>query len=907
MPRPKVGDTFQERYLIHAELGAGGMGAVYRALQIDADREVALKFLKAEEKYDDETINRFFREFKLLSRVSHPNIVTIYGMALDDDDVPFAICEFLEGTNLKKVLSKENHLSWQRTVKIALQICEAMQYAHESGIVHRDLKPENVMLLDKPEADFVKIVDFGLSRIFFDNYEESRKITVTGQLVGTANYMSPELISKKADARSDVYSLGCMIFEMLAGEFLFDADTAVGVVYKHCNEDARARFSVIKTAVPKKLLDVLARTLHKDPDQRYQSMKELSRDLQELRENPMELAPVKVSRVLFNKTSKLALAVGVVAVLAGLGIGFVILQVKQRNPEKNSFKLGSTNMAKKASAMLLILAKTQDELERKRLAEDWLAKHASASAEEKIMILEDLFRTEIALKNGTVALNLLQKIQELLPDLDEAIYEQAALKNRMFYNLAVAHAAKGDNSGAIKQAVKGLRMFLKMDGERPMVETQGNLRVLLFCGDYLEGVELATKFLAKIEPYLGTDRQMETRFLMNLADLQIGQGAVEDAKKNYEKAVGLAPEIQEKDGQIHRLTGVELTDRRFIGAGKDIGLPYIFLGERMYYLEPARGKELFSSGVQLVQEEQKATVRNGQEQISRAYRTQRLKPLVWINLSNISDELELPQLAERCAIMATKAVSAANELRRPLLSFLSYKTLAKCHASNGKFDEALLEIKNAVNAADSFPKVHHVRFYAELAEISVQCKNKDYAEELLAKSQKLNGVYNLTDTQSQLAIARTLEALSRPKEAKPYWDRAWNSAHELASFDQLNELSWRLGNTPEESINPVRIADPPKVGLVFLVDGLLKYGYIQRAVEAIETSKHADERLARALCLFELAKVYERDGKFRQAKECLLKAHEIFLSSPKDPEYMRGIPLNLRCKLLLSQLSQKQS
>ena len=213
MSSPVLGAIFQNRYLILEEIGAGGMGLVYRARQIDAEREVALKFLRKELASDEESVARFFREFKLLNRLSHPNIMLVYAIALEDDSKPYAVCEYLSGKNLSALLQEETALPWERAVTIGIQIASAMQYMHENGIVHRDLKPDNVILQDEPSHDFVKLVDFGLSKDFAGRDGE-QKLTWTGQLLGSVMYMSPEQAMKKADIRSDIYSFGCVLYEM---------------------------------------------------------------------------------------------------------------------------------------------------------------------------------------------------------------------------------------------------------------------------------------------------------------------------------------------------------------------------------------------------------------------------------------------------------------------------------------------------------------------------------------------------------------------------------------------------------------------------------------------------------------------------------------------------------------------
>lgn len=289
MSNARVGQIFQDRYMILQELGAGGMGTVYRARQLDAEREVALKLLHNDAVNDEQSIARFHREFKLLSKLSHQNIMTVYGLAMDDHSMPYAVCEFLEGKSLRKVLAKEGKLPWQRACKICIQIARAMQFAHEQGIVHRDLKPENVMLQDLPEPDFVKLVDFGLSTAIEEAINDSQKLTRTGQVIGSAFYMSPEQMRKKADARSDIYALACLLFELLCGSFLFDAESSAEAIHQHQSTDADTRFPSINQPIPKALFELLSRMLKKDPESRLQTMSEVQIVLQTCLDKPENL------------------------------------------------------------------------------------------------------------------------------------------------------------------------------------------------------------------------------------------------------------------------------------------------------------------------------------------------------------------------------------------------------------------------------------------------------------------------------------------------------------------------------------------------------------------------------------------------------------------------------------------
>lgn len=261
-------------------MGEGGTGSVYKALERDLNRVVALKILHDTMIGDEESRERFRREGKILSSLSHPNLLVFYRFGIWQDAYPYICMEFLKGTSLRELVDS-NSSSCERLLHIALQICDAMQSAHTAGIIHRDLKPNNVMLLSEP-ADFVKIVDFGLARR--KNGERSQHLTQTGMLVGSVHYMSPEQCAgRPADNTSDIYSLGCMLYELFCGQPPFSADNPIGLMHKHVSEEPErlsSRKGATTTPMPEGLEFVIHKCLEKDCADRYKSMVELSQDLQ---------------------------------------------------------------------------------------------------------------------------------------------------------------------------------------------------------------------------------------------------------------------------------------------------------------------------------------------------------------------------------------------------------------------------------------------------------------------------------------------------------------------------------------------------------------------------------------------------------------------------------------------------
>lgn len=259
-----IGQEVIGQYVIRRKIGAGGMGAVYLAEQSAMGRNAVIKVLHPWMSQDPEVATRFENEARAVAKLSDPHIVQIFNYGAMADGTLFLAMEYLDGRTLSQVIAAEGSLNVERAVEVALQICRALSESHRHGVVHRDLKPSNVMLLPKAGGDFVKVLDFGVAKL------QGSKHTASGQAVGTPRYMSPEqLAGSEVDGRSDLYALGLMLHEMLAGEPPFAADTPVAYVHKHMSEappplQATARGAAVPTA----LRDLLLQTLAKAPEDR---------------------------------------------------------------------------------------------------------------------------------------------------------------------------------------------------------------------------------------------------------------------------------------------------------------------------------------------------------------------------------------------------------------------------------------------------------------------------------------------------------------------------------------------------------------------------------------------------------------------------------------------------------------
>ncbi|MEE8378265.1 MAG: serine/threonine-protein kinase, partial [Candidatus Aminicenantaceae bacterium] len=226
-----TGSTFAERYQIIEELGRGGMGRVYKAIDSKIKEKIALKLIKPEIASDEKTIERFGNELKFSRKISHRNVCRMYDLG-EDQGSHYITMEYVAGEDLKSMLRMMGRMSPAQTVSIGKQICEGLAEAHRLAIIHRDLKPNNIMIDREGSA---RIMDFGISRSL-----KTKRMTDSGVMIGTPEYMSPEQAeAKEIDFRSDIYSLGVIFYEMVTGELPFKGDTPLSVAMKHKGEIPR--------------------------------------------------------------------------------------------------------------------------------------------------------------------------------------------------------------------------------------------------------------------------------------------------------------------------------------------------------------------------------------------------------------------------------------------------------------------------------------------------------------------------------------------------------------------------------------------------------------------------------------------------------------------------------------------
>jgi serine/threonine protein kinase len=320
-------------YEVLEKLGEGGMGVVWKARDTRLDRFVALKVLPAEKMCDPERKRRFVQEAKAASALNHPNIITIYDID-QQDGVDFIAMEFVPGKSLDQLIPRKG-LRLNEALKHAIQVADALATAHAAGIVHRDLKPGNVMVNDK---GLVKVLDFGLAKLTEQGaageFARTQTIAETpktdeGTIVGTVSYMSPEQAEgKKVDARSDIFSFGSLLYEMLTGRRAFQGDSKMSTLAAILNREPEPAEQIAKD-IPREVSRILRRCLRKDPERRAHSMADLKLALEEVKEESESGALAETSAAARAKRRKIPLAAALVLLAALTGAALWYLRDSQ--------------------------------------------------------------------------------------------------------------------------------------------------------------------------------------------------------------------------------------------------------------------------------------------------------------------------------------------------------------------------------------------------------------------------------------------------------------------------------------------------------------------------------------------------------------------------------------------------
>lgn len=272
-----VGKRLDGRYEIQEIVGVGGMSVVYKAYDNVDDRVVAVKILKDEFLTNDDFVRRFKNESKAIALLSHPNIVKVYDVSFGEK-LQYIVMEYVDGITLKEYIQKQGAITWNDALFFTTQILKALQHAHDKGIVHRDIKPQNIILL--PNGN-IKVADFGIAR-----FSRSETRTLTDTAIGSVHYISPEQAKGEfTDEKADIYSVGVVLYEMLAGKVPFEAESAVSVALMQLQNNAK-RLTEINPDIPLGLEQICIHAMEKDPKDRYQSATEMLLDVEKVINNP---------------------------------------------------------------------------------------------------------------------------------------------------------------------------------------------------------------------------------------------------------------------------------------------------------------------------------------------------------------------------------------------------------------------------------------------------------------------------------------------------------------------------------------------------------------------------------------------------------------------------------------------
>ncbi len=273
---PLLGQTLAGKYRVEKLIKRGGMGAVYQGKHVLMDKTVAIKVLRPALAVDDDVVARFSREAKAASRISHPHAVSVTDFGESENGIVFLVMEYLDGRTLKEIIRSEGAMSLTRVVEIIRQVTGALDAAHAQGVVHRDLKSDNIMVSQTNGGDWAKVLDFGIAKIQQPPSVKDADLTAPNLVIGTPQYMSPEQCSQTQppDARSDIYSLGVIIYEMLTGRVPFTGETATMIMMQQV-QDAPPSVLATRPDLPPAVAAVIMRALAKVPADRFQTAGEL--------------------------------------------------------------------------------------------------------------------------------------------------------------------------------------------------------------------------------------------------------------------------------------------------------------------------------------------------------------------------------------------------------------------------------------------------------------------------------------------------------------------------------------------------------------------------------------------------------------------------------------------------------
>ncbi len=375
------------RYELLEKIGEGGMGSVYKAKCHLLNRFVAVKVLKTEFSKDEDFVARFKREASAASSVSHPNIVNVYDVG-EENGINFIVMEYIQGKTLKEVIKENIRLNACNTIDIALQIAKALQCAHKNNIIHRDIKPDNIMITDD---NIVKVMDFGIAKM-----ADSHTKTSSNKVMGSVHYFSPEQAKGLVvDCRTDIYSLGIVMYEMVTGKVPFDAESSISIAMMHIQQPIILPKKII-TDLPEPVNKVILKAVEKEPINRFQTSEEMVQAINIIKEeldfnknlNKRSNSATKLmDEVVFNEKPTIKRDKKIIIIISTILLAMIMIGVIGKYLSKGSTQnqLNTTNTVSKASAPKVI---KQSPSETKKAMPSFIGKTQDIA--EKILVSNEL-------------------------------------------------------------------------------------------------------------------------------------------------------------------------------------------------------------------------------------------------------------------------------------------------------------------------------------------------------------------------------------------------------------------------------------------------------------------------------------------------------------------------------------
>jgi len=794
-----TGSTFAGRYQIIEELGKGGMGKVYKAQDTDLKEKVAIKLLKPEIAADKKTIERFQNELKFARKISHRNVCRMYDLNKEEGS-HYITMEYVAGEDLKSMIRMMGQLSSGKTIFIAKQVCEGLVEAHRLGVIHRDLKPQNIMI-DKDGN--TRIMDFGIARSL-----KTKGITAAGVMIGTPEYMSPEQVEgKEVDQRSDIYSLGVILYEMVTGRVPFEGDTPFTIGVKHKSEEPKDP-KELNTQLPEDLNLVILRCLEKDKEKRYQSAGEVRAELTRIEKGiPTTEIEIPKRKPLTSREITVTFGLKKLFIPALVVVALIIAAVIiwQLLPEREAVPLASSGMP--SLAVMYFENNTGDEsLDHWRKAlSDLLITDLTQSRYLRVLSGESLFNILSRLNKQEAKSYSSKDLEEVAArgGVEHILVGKLAKAGEAFrIDIILQEAKTGQSIGSERVEGKGEEsIFSMVDELTKRIKTHFKL----------SSEEIASDIDKMIGKITTSSPEAYKYFSQSMEDFN--KGEYREAIQLLEKAVSVDPEFAraylmmsaaysnlgyEAEGKKYIQKALELSERVSDRERYGIQGEFYFYSEKTY----SKAIEAFNTLLQLYPEDVAGNNELGllylfTEQWDKAI--ERFEVII-----KGKGEFSIPYDNQADAYMAKGLYDKAREVLEDYLNNFPdiayiHRSLAYNYIPQGKFDLAFSE----VNKAFSLSPAHYSNFRLKgdilLFTGDLIKAEKEYAKLFEAEEKathlvgrrRLGGLYLLNGRYGELKN-KMKQGIELAKELGDMW---WKSELHL----QLAYMHLNSGN-PEEAL-----------------------------------------------------------------------------------------------------------